>query len=128
MTDVSTSSITVATTFRTYTVPIDPTMESLSEARTRLIDMDRKATFGLERSPVTIKAYLPPRGFHLVVWIACALTFAMLYRESHVMQGGWAYEGFLKWIPGLPSFVQTIRPALLWFMVRGRSLLNGQTL
>jgi hypothetical protein len=48
-----------------------------------------------------------------VVWVAAFLNFAMLSSPANVVEGGWAYEYGLRWVPGLPAFVQWARLYIL---------------
>jgi hypothetical protein len=41
----------------------------------------------------------------------------MLSQPSSVLPGGWAYEFFLKWVPGLALFTQRVRVPILIFMI-----------
>jgi hypothetical protein len=103
---------------RTYNIPIEPPMSALSEARVRLVAMDTSSREALSRSPVTIKSYVPPtKPVHLFVFAVCATTYAFLSDESYVLPGGWAYEAFFKWIPGLPEFVAVARLPILVLMI-----------
>jgi hypothetical protein len=92
-------------------------MEDWSEARDRLVQLNREAVHGLDRSPYTVKKYLPPKGLHAVVFAACFATFCMLSRPQHVMPGSIAYEVLLKHVPGLAGLVQALRPFILALML-----------
>jgi hypothetical protein len=79
--------------------------------------MDAEVVAALDRSPVSVKTFVAPRGLHAVVWVVCATTFAMVVSEASVREGGWAYEGLLKWVPGLAGFTQWARVYVLLAML-----------
>lgn len=75
--DISLTKMTISTksspsgTTTTY-IPIRPPMESLGDARVRLVDMAYEAMAGLGKSRYVVDFYLPPKGF--VQW---AIVFAV---------------------------------------------------
>jgi hypothetical protein len=115
LTDFTLSSLTINTSSKDYTIPLDPPLQSWSEARTRLVAMDVSSRTKLQRAPVTVTKYLPPSaGFPIVVFVTCFVTYIMLSTPSFVEPNGWAYELLLKWVPGLPEFTQAWR---LWILI-----------
>jgi hypothetical protein len=100
-----------------HSISLEPPMKSWTEARSRMVQLDRDAIRGLDRSPHTVKQYRPPKGVQAVVFAACLATFCMLSRPQHVMPGSIAYEVLLKHVPGLASLVQQLRLLILATMV-----------
>ena len=100
-----------------HRVSLEPPMKAWTEARGRMVQLDREAIRGLDRSPYTVKQYLPPKGVHAVVFAICLATFCMLSRPQHVMPGSIAHEVLLKHVPGLASLVQKLRLLILAIMV-----------
>ena len=92
-------------------------MASLSEARTRLIEMDVIALNALHRSPITLKTYRGPRGFHAVVFVTCFLTYLLLLRESNVQPGSLLYDTLLRHVTPFARFVENVRLLVLVPMV-----------
>ncbi|KAJ9649305.1 hypothetical protein H2201_004313 [Coniosporium apollinis] len=99
-----------------YTIPLDPPLSSLKEARERVVQMDKDAIAGLGRSEVTIKEYRAPRGFHAVVFGLCLFTYIAFSRRQNVLPGSLVYDYLLKYVPGSGYFA-SIQPAVLWLMV-----------
>lgn len=117
MTDISLSEMTIAAGSSTYKIPFDPPMKALSEARTRVVKMDKDCIAAMGRSPYTVKRYTPPKGFQIIVVASICFIFVMLLREQHVLPGSIAYEYFLKWIPYFPYLARNFRLEILTFMV-----------
>jgi len=97
-----------------YTIPLDPPLSSLKEARERVVQMDREAIAGLGRSAV--KEYRSPKGFHAVVFGLCLFTYVVFSRRGNVLPGSLVYDYLLKHVPG-SSYFAGIQPAVLWLMV-----------
>jgi hypothetical protein len=109
--------MTIRAASNTYQIPINPPMKALSEARSRLVEMDADCIKELGRSPITVNAYKYPKGFHtLVFWLTCS-TYIMLLREQHVHPGSVFYDYHLRWIPYFPYIAQTYRLHILALMV-----------
>jgi hypothetical protein len=117
MVDIDLDCIAIRCGSTSYSVPLDPAMKGLGEARSRLVQLDEEAIRGLGRSPYTVKRYLPPKGLHAVVFATCFATFCMLSRPEHVMPGSLAFELLLKHVPGLAALVQSLRLLILALMV-----------
>ena len=98
-----------------YTIALDPPMESLKEARERVVQMDKDAIRGLHRSEVTVKEYRSPKGFHAVVFGLCLFAFTVFSRRQNVVHGSPIFDYLLKYIPGSGYFA-TIQPALITLM------------
>ena len=81
--DITFSSLTIKSSGRNYTIPIKPPMTAWSEARPRVVAMDAEAVEALARSNITVKKYVKPYGFMLVVYIACLLTFIGFSRRAN---------------------------------------------
>lgn len=113
-------------------------MFSFSEARERLIEMDQEARKALGVPPkssnkmnghtngsanghvdkkkggattadLQVNCYVPPSGFHLVVFLACLSTFVVFSRPENVRPGSVVYERALKYAPGFADFCQRIQ-------------------
>lgn len=84
--DISLTKLTISTrssptgTTTTY-IPIRPTpMESLNDARERLVNMAYEAMEGLGKSPYIVDFYVPPKGF--VQWATVFGVFLGYYSFS----------------------------------------------
>jgi hypothetical protein len=92
-------------------------MASLSDSRTRLIQMDVSALNALNRSPITLKTYRAPRGFHAVVFVTCGLTYVLLSSASNTQPGSLIYDLGLRHVPPFAAFVAKVRLLVLIPMI-----------
>lgn len=99
-----------------YTIPLDPPLSSLKEARERVVQMDKEAIAELGRSEVTVKEYRSPKGFHAVVFGLCLFTYVVFSRRANVLPGSLIYDYLLNYVPG-SSYFAGIQPAVLWLTV-----------
>lgn len=60
---------------QTYRVPFDPPMKSYSEARERVVEMDKNCTQALGQSDIAIKEFLPPTGLGAIPFAVILATF-----------------------------------------------------
>jgi hypothetical protein len=115
LTDMTYESLTIETSnaSATYTIPIEPRMQSWSDVRPRVVAMDRdaRAALGLPPlpsdsssppSPVTVTTYDPPTApFHLfviflVLWF---YTGYFLLLNGTLRPGTWYWEHVMCWFP-----------------------------
>lgn len=93
-------------------------MKSFADARARLEEMDQAALKALGRSEMTVKTYVPPLGFMLVVFVACCATYLAFSRRENFLPGAVVYEGLmLGYVPGFARFCYGIQPVLMGLMV-----------
>ncbi|KAF1817629.1 integral membrane protein-like protein [Eremomyces bilateralis CBS 781.70] len=97
LTDITTTHLTIQCGTHTYPIPLTPPLGSLSEARPRLVAMNRTATDHLGHSAVTVKQWVPPLGVYAATFLMCVLGFFVLSRDAHMAPGSWAYEYGLKY-------------------------------
>ena len=105
----------------------DPPLGTWRQARDRLVQMDREATSGLQRSEITIKEYRSPAGFGLVVFGACFFTYVLLCRRGNFEEGSWIREYLLDYVPPFRDFAAKVRPIVFYPMV-GIHLLEAYTM
>lgn len=105
--------MTIISGGKEYVVNFEPPLKSFSEARERVIDMDKKAVMALGRSPIGIKRYDPPKGFFLVVFMAALGAFILLSRDSFTN----SKSLLAAIVPAFASFVNRIRLLVLIPMV-----------
>ena len=101
-------------------IPIDPPLaEDWSDARTRFTQMDRAALTGLGRSDLVITRYVPPTGFHLVVFLACVATYVAFCRRANFSPDSFFVYRLLglHHLPWLARFCYSIQPLLFPFMI-----------
>ena len=98
-------------------IPLDPPLDDWADARPRLTQMDQEALAGLGRSSITVDRYVPPRGFHLVVMVACICTFATLYTQRNFLPGSFLYDHLLHRVPFFAAFCRYIQPVLFPVML-----------
>lgn len=119
--DVSLSALTIIASGNEYEVPIRPSMTDWSQVRPRVIAMDSEAVAGLGRSSITVKTYVKPHGFMLVVFIAAFLTFVNFSRRENFRPGSLLYDSILKYAPPFANFCWTVQPLVIYPMI----LLHG---
>lgn len=115
--DITFSSMTINSVGRRYDIPITPSMTAWSEVRPRVVAMDAEAVEGLGRSPVTVKKYVRPYGFMLVVFVACALTFVCFSRPTNFKPGSLLYDSILKHVPQFAKFCWQVQPLVIYPML-----------
>ena len=120
--DINFDTITIATSSgKGHVIPIKPPIAAWSDIRPRVVAMDAEAIAGLGRSAITVKKYVKPYGFMLVVFVACILTFINFSRRSNFERGSLLYETILKYVPWFAKFCWNIQPLVIYPMV----LLHG---
>ncbi|KAI9856784.1 MAG: hypothetical protein M1824_005255 [Vezdaea acicularis] len=98
-------------------IRIDPPMKSWAEARARMVKMDEEAIAGLGLSKIIINQYVPPKGFHLVVFILCVMTFILMSTRRNFLPGSIIYEIFLRGNRRIAKFLCRIQPFVLYPML-----------
>ncbi|KAF2017400.1 hypothetical protein BU24DRAFT_149787 [Aaosphaeria arxii CBS 175.79] len=104
---------------KTATVTFDPPLKSLSEARERLVALDKETMKKLSRSDVTMTTFIPPyvKIGHLINWLVCFSTYALLSTASFLRPGGLPYDLFLHKYPEFTAFLLSARGWIFWIMV-----------
>ncbi|SZF03620.1 unnamed protein product [Blumeria hordei] len=88
-------------------ITIEPPMNTWTEVRTRMVEMDTLAREALDVSNIYITNYLPPKKLiHKTVFGTCLFTFvnfALAWRKSIIVSGTYYYDKILIWFPGGPE-------------------------
>jgi hypothetical protein len=115
MTDISLGEMKFSCSGQTTTVPFDPPMKSLREARERLVQMDKDTLRILDRSDITVSRYIPPYAnlAHLFNFSQCLLVSLLLPRGANFRPGSLLYDNILFMVPAFASFVLQVR----WFVL-----------
>ena len=119
--DVTFFSLTITSKGKRHEVPIQPPMTAWSDVRPRVVTMDAEAVARLGRSDITVKKYIKPYGFMLVVFIACVLTYVNFSRRANFRRGSLQYDSILKYVPSFANFCWRIQPLVIYPMI----LLHG---
>ncbi|KAH0553045.1 hypothetical protein GP486_006760 [Trichoglossum hirsutum] len=114
--DISLDSLTLVSSGIRTVIPLDPPMANWSEARERMVKMDKAAIAGLGRSDITIKEYAPPAGRGAVIFVLCLTTLLVFRTRRNFEPGSWLYENLLANFPAVCSFFHTIQPWVLYPM------------
>lgn len=116
--DVDLTKMTIVAGGRPYNVPFTPPLSTYQEVRERVVQMDQESIKGLNRSPVTIKEYLPPKKpVHVITLVASFLTLLMYSRQENLFPGSAPYEAIFKHVPQFAEFAAKIRPYVLSLML-----------
>ncbi|KAF2447051.1 hypothetical protein P171DRAFT_409409 [Karstenula rhodostoma CBS 690.94] len=104
------------------TIPFDPPMKAMREARERLIQLDKDALNALNRSDIPITKYTPPYApglhfIHIFNFTQCLLVLVIFSRRANFNPGSLVYDHLLSYVPGFGEFCLTIQPYLFWIMV-----------
>lgn len=119
--DITLDHLIITSAFGRHTIPLDPPMNSLSEARERLVSMHTDCLDKLGLSDIVVDSYTPPnRAWQWALSALCALIFAtfpfrdQLRPESQsVISSIWSIGG---WVPQLARLAYTLQPVVLGFM------------
>ncbi|KAL2007793.1 hypothetical protein VTN00DRAFT_7775 [Thermoascus crustaceus] len=118
MEDISLSDMVITAKRTRYSVPIDPPMQSLLDARHRIVDMYHHCLDRLGLSDITVTEYRAPRGFHAVIFALCLSTYVAFSRRGNFLPGSVFYDALgLARVPQFARFCYTIQPILLPLMV-----------
>ncbi|KAJ5084707.1 hypothetical protein NUU61_009286 [Penicillium alfredii] len=112
--DISNTHLVIRAHGTRYSVPIDPPLKNISDARGRLVAMHNDSLQRLGRSDVTLTEYRGPRGVvQTVVFALCVFTYISCFQRSNLLPGASVYEylGY-KYVPDFAHFVYTIQPYL----------------
>jgi hypothetical protein len=102
---------------KTVTLPFNPPLKSLREARERVVQMDKDAIAALGRHPVTLKKYMAPRGGHLFNFTMCFTWGVAFSRAANFQPGSLLYDNVLGNFPGFAGFCLRAQPVALGFLV-----------
>lgn len=101
-----------------HVIPLDPPLSSYSAFRQRVVDMDKECLAALARSPITVKKYIPPTGYRLVLGAAVIFAFALLSSAANVdpLRSGWLVPKALKSRLS-PTFFSWLKTLRLWVLL-----------
>ena len=109
--DLTLENLLITTHGTRYTVPFQPPMKDLTEARGRLVALHKDSLAKLGLWDVTLTEYSAPRGFQAVIFGLVLFTYASCWRRSNLLPGSFVYENLgFKFVPDLAHFVYTIWP------------------
>ncbi|PKS11788.1 hypothetical protein jhhlp_001081 [Lomentospora prolificans] len=109
MKDISLDNLTIQSTDgATHLIPFDPPMNSFSEARNRVVEMDKTARKALGLADVDITVYAAPRGVDVLVFGAVVFYYVCFFTLPWAVEGSpiWAFwdavfpggAGVYRWV------------------------------
>lgn len=120
MTDITLNDMKFACSGQQLTIPFDPPMKSLREARERVVQLDKDALKILGRSDIPITSYIPPYSFHpghVYNFAQCLLAWAAFSSGGNFRPGSLLYDNLLFRFPGFANFSFTMQPYVITFML-----------
>jgi hypothetical protein len=110
MTGITLSEMNFTCNGQQHTIAFDPPLNSLREARERVVQLDKEALQILGRSDITIDRYIPPTAKvgHLINFSVCALVYLFAPIPSIWQPGSLLYDTMLHPIPWFAAFVARI--------------------
>ena len=114
MVDINLNEMALVCNDKIYRIPFEPPMESLREARERVVEMDKECRDALGKSDITVKEFAPPTGIYALEFAIVAATF-LSYSRRYWFEKGQVVERLLG--PAFARFSWTIQPWLIVFMV-----------
>jgi hypothetical protein len=115
--DMTLSSMTIASSSsQTHIIPIDPPLQSWSEARARVVEMDKTATKALGRSDITVTRYQRPvKLWEWGVAIAGTVYLTVFSSRDNFLPGSVPYNLVLKHLPAaVAEFGYKFWPYVYW--------------
>ncbi|KAF2689067.1 integral membrane protein-like protein [Lentithecium fluviatile CBS 122367] len=127
MTDITVEDMKFDCGGQQHVIPFDPPMQSLREARDRVVQLDKEALQMLHRSDVTATRYIPPYANpgHLFSFVQCFLVYVTFFRAANFQPGSLLYDNLLSTFPRFASFCVTIQPFLFPTMIGIHALETG---
>ncbi|KEF54180.1 uncharacterized protein A1O9_09975 [Exophiala aquamarina CBS 119918] len=121
MEDITNEHMILKSSFGRHVVPLDPPMESLMQARERLVAMHQDCLDELDLSDIVVDGYkLPTSVFQwALAGLVILITTSFPFRESLQPESGsviykiWSLDGR---VPGLAQLSYILAPAVLWFI------------
>lgn len=117
MEDINLLSMVISYGGSRYSVPFDPPMKSIRDARSRLVDMHSRCLEQLQESDITIREYTSPKGLHAVVFGLCLSGYICLSQRSNFLPGSLLYSAIFQYFPKFANLLYVVQPALLSTMV-----------
>lgn len=117
MEDINLLSMVISYGGSRYSVPFDPPMKSIRDARSRLVDMHSRCLEQLGESDIIIREYTRPRGFHAVVFTLCLSSYICLSQRSNFLPGSILYSAIFQYFPKFAYLCYVVQPALLATMI-----------
>jgi hypothetical protein len=119
MTDMNLNNIKINYAGTITSIPLDPPMQSLKEARERLVQMDKDAVQALGRSDIPVTTFVPPYAnlVHLFNFTQCILTYIVFCRIANFQPGSLLYDNLFFRFPGFVKLGLSIQPYLFPIMV-----------
>ena len=111
MTDIDLEGFTIRCGGQIYRIPFDPPMDTLKDARPRLVEIDRLSTWYLRRSPTTVKEYVAPYGLYAVNFLVISAYWIVFSRRSW-FEPGRIVEQTVG--PQLANLAWSIQPRAFW--------------
>ncbi|KAI9371529.1 hypothetical protein BJX61DRAFT_534727 [Aspergillus egyptiacus] len=90
--DIRLTDMVVSAQGNRYTIPFDPPLESLSEARPRIIAMHKESLRRLGLSDITVTEYVPPRGGQIIGFALCLAVLLGYSKRGNFAPGSLLYE------------------------------------
>jgi hypothetical protein len=119
MTDVNLNAMQFQYAGKQATIPFDPPLKSLREARERLVQIDKDSTQSLGRSDIRITQFIPcyVKLGHLLNFSQCMLTYLLLPRAANFKPGSLLFDNLLYRFPAFANFVLAVRLYIVVVMV-----------
>ena len=120
--DMTTKSMTILAPYLltdvTYEVPLSPPLANLSEARTRLVEMDQQAAKALGRAPETVSRYKAPNTpYQITVFFAVLFGFFCFSSAANFRPGSWLTTTILAPVPPFARLLYQYQPLALVAMI-----------
>lgn len=115
--DFSLTDLVITAAGTRYSVPINPPMKSLSDARPRVVAMHKECLERLGLSDIVVTEYRLPRGQNAVVAVVLIVAYALFFRRSNFLPGSLVYDWLSPSGPVLAEYCYNIQPILFPGMV-----------
>lgn len=110
--DISLQGMILSSKGGRHYVSFDPPLQTWTEARERLVQMDGESLKGLDRSDIIVKTYRSPRKFHAIVFVTVLVTLVAFSTKSNFLPGSLLYDNILHRVPRFANFCLLVFPII----------------